>query len=131
MDKYGNTALHIAAANGQFEIVNFILKHIKEKNPENKVGEFPHDLAKINRHFKIYDLIVKAKGERWENKNHATTEIHTTLNPDNRELSNSPLKKELSSVEKLRVTQQNLKFLNDGIKEIQSQYNGVPNNGVP
>ena len=58
MDKYGNTALHMAAAHGQFEIVDFILKHIDKKNPENKVGECPFDLAEQNKQVKICNLIV-------------------------------------------------------------------------
>ena len=53
LDKYGSTALHMAAAHGQLEIVEFILKHIDKKNPENKVGECPFDLAEQNGHIKI------------------------------------------------------------------------------
>ena len=58
MDKYGNTALHMAAAHGQLEIVDFILKHIDEKNPENKVGVCPFDLAEQNEHEEICNMIV-------------------------------------------------------------------------
>ena len=54
-------------------MVTFILENISEKEPENKFGETPFDLAEENNHFNICDLISFSI----ENQNLTTTEIHT------------------------------------------------------
>ena len=51
--------MHVAAEFGTLEVFKLIFDGIKEKNPENKYGITPFDLAKRHRNAEIARLIYE------------------------------------------------------------------------
>ena len=55
----GNTALHIAAQNGFYEIAKVLLRKKAYANPQNNDGDTPLHLAALWKHTKIMRLLVR------------------------------------------------------------------------
>ncbi|KAG5513717.1 hypothetical protein PMAC_000755 [Pneumocystis sp. 'macacae'] len=65
-DENGNTALHMASANGHLNIVQFLLSHLSEKDDkskyisiQNKQGNTPLHWASVNGHLEVVSELVK------------------------------------------------------------------------
>jgi len=56
-DKYQKTPLHLAAQNGILEIVQILLDKNADKTALNIYGQTPADLAKLNNHTEVYNLL--------------------------------------------------------------------------
>ena len=54
---YGNTHLHKAAEDGQFEECKLIIAYVEDKNPPNDLERTPLHLAARKGHFFIFKLI--------------------------------------------------------------------------
>ena len=64
-DYDGRTPLHLAAAEGNIEIVQYILKKVKNYNPVDRWGQTPLVEAKKNNHLDIVKCIEQLiKGDK-------------------------------------------------------------------
>ena len=54
----------MAANSGNFEICQFIIDNVAEKNPKNDTGLTPLHLAASKGHFEICDLILKNTNDK-------------------------------------------------------------------
>lgn len=94
IDKSGNTALHIAAANGFADIVSYLISEGADVDKLNAQGKSASLLAHENEHFEIADQIRFAQ----ENntyvlhhacKNHDLEKVAQVFTQDNKNLRNS------------------------------------------
>ncbi|GBB99504.1 hypothetical protein RclHR1_03540023 [Rhizophagus clarus] len=74
-DDQGNTALHMASANGHLEIVRFIIQTLgsslkKIVNTQNDSGNTPLHWSALNGHEKVVELLIK-NGSDAKTKNRA------------------------------------------------------------
>ncbi|KAG4306596.1 hypothetical protein PORY_000584 [Pneumocystis oryctolagi] len=65
-DEYGNTALHMASANGNLNVVQFLLSQLSKTNDkhkyisiQNEQGNTPLHWAALNGHLEVVSLLVK------------------------------------------------------------------------
>ena len=62
-DPSGNTALHMACANGHLDIVKLLLKHGANPNALNKSKNTPLHWAALNGRTEIIELLIEAKAD--------------------------------------------------------------------
>ena len=71
----GKTPLHLAAQEGHFEVCDYILTLVNDKNPRDENGQTPLHAAVLAGELKICELILK----NVENKNPPDNDGETPL----------------------------------------------------
>ena len=93
-DKYGETALHLAAANGHLNIVNTLLDNGSDINAQNKHGETALHLAAANGHLNIVNTLLDNGSDINAQNKHGDTALHLATANEHLDVVNTLLNNE-------------------------------------
>ena len=72
----GDTPLHLAAGNGQLDIVQFIIARVDDPNPAGQDGATPLHVAAFNGHLDIVQFIIERAEDPNPADQYGTTPLH-------------------------------------------------------
>ena len=62
----GQTPLHFAAKNGNYQVCKFAIQNGSEINLVDVYGKTPFHYAAENEHFEVYEMMFRNSPERWQ-----------------------------------------------------------------
>ena len=75
-DELGMTPFHLAAQEGHFEICQFFLQNVKDKNPKDNAQDTPLHIAALRGDHRLFKLISKEVVDINPPNNNLTTPLH-------------------------------------------------------